>query len=236
MALGSVALGVDYGTVRIGIGVSAGYAPRPLMTFAHPGNDKTAVRQILKLAAGESAERVVVGLPLSRDGLETFQAQLTRNFTNLLARTAMSGRRQVEVYLVDERFTSAEAEARMQHKNQVKMKAVLDAESACSILAAFFDGEGAELVDPSSMQVCPEENDISEEFPHRPQRGGKADLAAPTSDEEKYLSMEGMLQSREEAFMNSLVGELDELGNISGTEYGAAAKTSAHSIDGRATS
>ena len=34
------ALGVDYGTVNIGVGVSSGFAPRPLLTIKHSGNDK----------------------------------------------------------------------------------------------------------------------------------------------------------------------------------------------------
>ena len=33
--LGAKALGVDYGTVHVGVGVSAGWSPRPLLTIKH---------------------------------------------------------------------------------------------------------------------------------------------------------------------------------------------------------
>ena len=48
----------------------------------------------------------------------------------------------LSVVLVDERFTSAIAEARLQHKSEREREEAVHAESACSILEAFFENEG----------------------------------------------------------------------------------------------
>ena len=144
---GKTALGVDYGTRNVGVGVSAGWSPRPLTVIKHPGNDTAVAGKLVSLARGELAELIVVGMPFDKDGTETFQAQLTRDFARLLA-SLSDERGGPDVVLVDERFSSAEAQARMQHEKRAAMLARLDAEAACVILEGYFadGGAGAEAV------------------------------------------------------------------------------------------
>ena len=155
LGLGKAVLGVDYGTRRVGVGVSAGLVPRPLTVLKHGGNDTAVGLQLLRLARGEMADLIVVGLPFDKDGTETFQAQLTRDFARLLAslsgerRGGGGGRGGPRVVLVDERYSSAEAAARMQHvSRKADVLARLDAESACVILEAFFN-DGARMGRPT---------------------------------------------------------------------------------------
>jgi RNase H-fold protein (predicted Holliday junction resolvase) len=112
---GTVALGVDYGTVRIGTATMAGWAPRRLGAIDHPGNDLIAARQLALAARGQGASVVVVGLPLNKDGAETYQAKLTRTFAVLLASVIEQAYRSAKlaappVVLVDERYSSKQGE------------------------------------------------------------------------------------------------------------------------------
>uniref|UniRef100_A0A7S2WHU7 Uncharacterized protein n=1 Tax=Rhizochromulina marina TaxID=1034831 RepID=A0A7S2WHU7_9STRA len=97
---------------------------------------------------------LVVGNPLNQDGEENFQSDLTRNFTQVLASEVARRSLKLGVYMKDERYSSAEAEANLQFvskKSKGRMLAVLDAESACSILRAFFN----EPVDSSVERITP---------------------------------------------------------------------------------
>jgi len=72
---------VDYGLKRVGVGVGAGWACRPLRVLDHEDRDETAVaRDLLAIARAESATGFVVGLPLDHTGAEGAQANLTRHF------------------------------------------------------------------------------------------------------------------------------------------------------------
>ena len=92
--VGNPVLGVDYGLRRIGTATMAGFAPRRLLTVQHTGSDLEAARALERLAQAEGATKIVVGLPLDKDGTETRQAILTRQFALLLASVA-GPRRQV---------------------------------------------------------------------------------------------------------------------------------------------
>ena len=59
LGLGKAVLGVDYGTRRVGVGVSAGLVPRPLTVLKHGGNDTAVGLQLLRLARGEMADLIV---------------------------------------------------------------------------------------------------------------------------------------------------------------------------------
>lgn len=62
------AIGVDLGTKRIGVALSAGTLATPLEVLARSGDRRRDHRRIAELAAEAEAEIVVVGLPLSLDG------------------------------------------------------------------------------------------------------------------------------------------------------------------------
>lgn len=77
-------LGVDYGTKKVGLSISYGYSPRPLGSFYHGEDIDLACDEILKAAVKESVDRIVLGLPLFKDGSMSPQGHLTREFAQLL--------------------------------------------------------------------------------------------------------------------------------------------------------
>ena len=104
----AMALGVDYGTVRVGTAAMAGWSPRRLFAIEHTGSDLAVARRLVGLVRSEDANVVVVGMPLDKDGTETKQAQLTRAFARLLASVLAAERNRQSgdfprVVLVDER-------------------------------------------------------------------------------------------------------------------------------------
>jgi len=148
----NIALGVDYGLRIVGTATSAGWASRRLFRVPHTGDDIQVARHLVKLAKSELVKTIVVGLPLHKDGSESGQSAVTREFCALLASIAGS---RLKVVLVDERYSSKFADAQMQHMKKRDRDAALDEESACVILDAFFSGgESGELVpsDPAVLE------------------------------------------------------------------------------------
>lgn len=106
------ALGVDVGTVRVGLAVSdpSGVVATPLATLdASAGDDASQTAEALAVrlatvAAQESCQTVVVGLPLALSGRDTASTAAAR------AVAAALRQRGVAVELWDERLSSVEAE------------------------------------------------------------------------------------------------------------------------------
>jgi putative holliday junction resolvase len=96
-------LGIDVGTVRVGVAVSdpARMIATPLRTL--PAGDDLVPR-LASLARQESCETVVVGLPRSLSGRDTESTRRARAVADGLRRSGL----EVEVW--DERLSSAEAE------------------------------------------------------------------------------------------------------------------------------
>lgn len=96
-------LGVDAGTVRIGLAVSDpdGLVATPLDTLRADGD---VAARIAERAATEGCEAVVVGLPRALHGGDT---DSTRHARAIAEGVRAHG---VEVHLWDERLSSAEAE------------------------------------------------------------------------------------------------------------------------------
>jgi len=104
-----VRLGVDVGTVRIGVARSDpdGLLASPLDTVRRGTGD---IAELARLVAENEAMEVVVGLPVSLSGREGKSAADGRAFaTALAARLAP-----VPVRLVDERYTTVLAHAALQ--------------------------------------------------------------------------------------------------------------------------
>jgi putative Holliday junction resolvase len=99
-------LGVDFGTVRVGLAVSdAGRTiASPLATYARKSREQDAVF-FKRLVAEEEIAGLVVGLPVHNDGREGQKAQEARAFGKWLAETTG-----LPVVFFDERFTTAQAE------------------------------------------------------------------------------------------------------------------------------
>jgi putative transcription antitermination factor YqgF len=150
--LGVKSVGVDYGLVRTGIAATIGYNPSPLTTFVHLNNTQLA-QEVISICRSEQAKKIVVGLPLHKNGTEAEQTNLTRIFANELAHLVVQRLGpNIPVYMWDERYTSKEAAARAHSKDpNQQLYGMLDAESACIILENFYNdnGKDAEVVQVS---------------------------------------------------------------------------------------
>lgn len=102
-------LGVDYGSKRIGLAITD-----PDRLLATPWgtltrkDDRSAAREIARIAAREEIVGLVVGEPRRLDGGRGDAADKSRRFAERLARTA-----ELPVTLVNEALTSVEAERRL---------------------------------------------------------------------------------------------------------------------------
>jgi putative holliday junction resolvase len=130
-------LGVDYGTVRVGLAVSDAERKiaSPLATYERRGRERDAA-YFRQLAATEEVGQIVVGLPVHNDGREGAKAKEARAFGGMLA--AATG---LPVVFWDERFTTAEAEdhlwqAGLTHKRR---KARRDRVAAQILLQSYLD-------------------------------------------------------------------------------------------------
>lgn len=131
-------LGFDFGLARIGVAsgeLETGKA-HPLETISAEAN-AARFERIEALVAEWQAVGLVVGLPTSPDGAEHALTRRCRRFANQL-----HGRFDIPVALVNERFSSAEADAELRSagkKHWQNRKAVLDAVAAQLILQHFLD-------------------------------------------------------------------------------------------------
>jgi putative Holliday junction resolvase len=133
-----VRLGVDAGSVRIGVARSdpAGILASPLETVRSGKGD---IERIVRLAAEHEAVEVIVGLPTSLSGREGPAAGAAREFAARIA-----GRLGPEaVRLFDERLTTVTAESGLRERGlrgQARRK-VVDQAAAAVLLQAALDAE-----------------------------------------------------------------------------------------------
>lgn len=129
-------LGVDPGTVRVGLAVSDddGRLASPLATLDARVGDPA--RAIADHATREEVAEIVIGLPLSLDGREHAAARGARALAARVEKFAG-----VPVVLWDERLTTAEA-TRALHASEVrgaKARALVDRVAATMILQSYLD-------------------------------------------------------------------------------------------------
>lgn len=133
-----VRLGVDAGSVRIGVARSdpGGVLASPLETVRSGKGD---VDRIVRLAAENEAIEVIVGLPTSLSGREGPAAETARKFAARLARRLDPE----TVRLFDERLTTVTAEngLRAQGLRGQARRKVVDQAAAAVILQAALDAE-----------------------------------------------------------------------------------------------
>ncbi|AKT52787.1 hypothetical protein ADJ73_11145 [Arsenicicoccus sp. oral taxon 190] len=141
-------LGVDVGTVRVGVARSDpdGLIATPEATVAHVPGRHDDVAAVARLAAELEASVVYVGLPRTLAGLEGESARRAREFALALLGSVRSGQgRRPEVRLVDERLTTVDA-ARQLRDSGRRAKAqrqVIDQAAAVLILQVALDHERA---------------------------------------------------------------------------------------------
>ena len=99
-------LGVDYGSVRIGLAISDPdrRIASPLTTYPRQGVEQDA-RYLRKIVEEEEVGAIVVGLPVHLSGVEGQKATEARKFGKWLAEKTG-----LPVTFFDERFTTVEAE------------------------------------------------------------------------------------------------------------------------------
>ena len=156
--LGIKSIGIDYGGVRTGLAATIGYVYRPLRIVSDLNNTDLC-QEVINAAKSESAERIVVGLPLHKNGTESERSNKTRCFAAELSASVLSnfGPDFGGVYLWDERYTSKEAKARIMStakgrgsfRSADDLDGTIDADAACLILEHYYQnsGVGAELME-----------------------------------------------------------------------------------------
>lgn len=137
-------LGVDVGTVRVGLAVSdpTGSVATALDTLrvgAGEGAGELAVR-LADVAREQACEAVVVGLPRALSGRETASTALARDVAAELRR------RGVRVELADERLSSVEAERVLLDagRRRGQRRAERDRVAATIILQGWLDARSKE--------------------------------------------------------------------------------------------
>ena len=131
-----VALGLDAGTVRVGVAASdpTGTIATPLTTLSR--RDPQLWQWIRREAAQRGAARIVVGLPRAMSGEEGAAAAAARDFA------AEVGRRTgLPVEMWDERLTSVQAERSLvaTGMRRRRRREVVDAVAAGLMLQAWLD-------------------------------------------------------------------------------------------------
>lgn len=147
--LGIKSLGVDYGLVRTGLAVTVGFEPKPLAILSALNNTQVC-EKIVDYARLEQVQRIIVGLPLHKNGTVAEQTNLTITFGLELMQYALrSLGPNVPVYFFDERYTSKEAAARARTRNPRSLSSspadlygMLDADAACIILENYYQDNG----------------------------------------------------------------------------------------------
>lgn len=147
-------LGLDYGTVRIGLALAlpGGGLIVPLETLANPGEDAAAADLVADLVRSHSADELVIGDPLHMDGAVSDMSRRVHAFAELVR-----ARVEVPVHLQDERLTSQEAERQFReaglHWREVD-KGRIDAVAAMGILRDWRQAQ-ADLEPPEPRESSP---------------------------------------------------------------------------------
>jgi putative Holliday junction resolvase len=131
-------LGIDYGTVRIGLSVSD-----PLKIIAQGlktiRNDADSLGEIVSVIAQQQIEKIIVGYPLNLKGEVSTKAEEVNEFVKRLKEKTS-----VEVMLLDERFTSVMAQRSIismgtKKKQREKNKGKVDEVAAAILLQGYLD-------------------------------------------------------------------------------------------------
>jgi putative Holliday junction resolvase len=136
-----VRLGVDVGTVRIGVAASdaAGVLATPVDVLRRDKGHNRDLARLAELARDRGAVEILVGLPRPLRGGENMATRTARDYAAELSRHVAP----LPVRLVDERFSTVEATRalRASGKSGRKARAVVDAAAAVVLLQAALDTE-----------------------------------------------------------------------------------------------
>jgi putative Holliday junction resolvase len=131
-------LGIDVGSVRIGVAVSdpSGVLATPLVTVPRDAAGGTDLRSIAALVAEHEVVGVVVGFPRTLANREGTAAVAAREFADALAEVL-----DVPIELVDERLTTVVAAQQLRQRGVKgrRQRAVIDQAAAVAILQGWLD-------------------------------------------------------------------------------------------------
>lgn len=147
-----VRLGVDVGTVRIGVSRSDlhGMIATPVETVARGRGD---LARIVQLVVELGVAEIIVGLPIALSGRDTPSTTDARSFANEIASEVS-----VPIRLVDERLSSVSAHSalRAAGRNAKNSRAVVDQVAAVIILQHALDFERSAGSPPGLIVDTPE--------------------------------------------------------------------------------
>jgi putative pre-16S rRNA nuclease len=131
-------LGVDVGTVRVGVALSdpGGMLATPLVTLRRDERDRSDLRRLVELVAEYEVVEVVVGLPRTLAGQEGPAALAARRYGDELAPLL-----DVPVCFTDERMSTVVATRALRERGVRgrKQRAVVDQAAAVAILQGWLD-------------------------------------------------------------------------------------------------
>ena len=134
-------LGIDYGSVRVGLSLSdlTQTIAKPFNTITYKNLDDL-LSQLKAVIDNNQVCKLVVGIPYNMKGQDTKQTLKVKEFI-----TFLEDNLSLEVELIDERLSSIEAEKTM-HKMNIKTghnKAEIDKIAASVILQEYLDSYDA---------------------------------------------------------------------------------------------
>jgi len=130
-------LGIDYGTVRIGLALSdpSGILASPL-PFLENQSPQQVTTSLSELIQTHQIAGLVIGLPRNMDGTYGPSAQKVRDFIAQIQKSIS-----LPITPIDERLTTAQASKQLSGigLNQKQLRKKVDSSSACLILQQYLD-------------------------------------------------------------------------------------------------
>ncbi|SDW49375.1 putative holliday junction resolvase [Arthrobacter sp. cf158] len=158
-----VKLGVDVGTVRVGLAMCDpdGILATPFKTVGRDAKKNSDVRVVVKHASELPAVQIFVGLPRTMKGEERASAEMAMTYAELLAAELVRAGLDIPVNLVDERLSTVTAhrnlhEAGMSSRNHRK---VVDQVAAAGILQHAIDMQKARGTDVGRRVQAPAQSE-----------------------------------------------------------------------------
>jgi putative Holliday junction resolvase len=130
-------LGIDFGTVRIGLSLSdpTGTLASPL-PFLDNKSPQQVISAITALIETHQITGLVIGMPRNMDGTYGPSAQKVRDFIAQIQKSIS-----LPITPIDERLTTAQASKQLSGigLNQKQLRKKVDSSSACLILQQYLD-------------------------------------------------------------------------------------------------
>lgn len=135
-------LGIDYGLARIGLAVSDSSEKIAFTykTLQNKQKDKT-LAELTTIIQEQHIEKIVIGLPLDKDGSKTNMSDIIEVFSNDLTHHLEQQNIHIPVLFINEALTSFSAYDTLLSfgTKHTKIKQTIDQEAARSILQEYLD-------------------------------------------------------------------------------------------------